>query len=150
MGSKIDRTGEKNINNFGSEMVIVAYKTYSDIDVYFPEYNWTFKHSAYKEFKKGNIKCPYEKRVYGVVGISSIMANWNADFSGYPKTISTGETFGSDNALKYPMKKMWDNEGEKVLYIKSMKFSINDKKGETTLVPKALKEIGRASCRERV
>ena len=29
-----------------------------------------------------------EKRVYGVLGISSIMANWNADFSGYPKTTS--------------------------------------------------------------
>ena len=25
-----------------------------------------------------------EKRVYGVLGISSIMANWNADFTGYP------------------------------------------------------------------
>ena len=44
------------------------------------------------------------KRVYGVLGISSIMANWNADFSGYPKTTSDGETFGSDKALKYPMK----------------------------------------------
>lgn len=33
------------------------------------------------------------KRVYGVIGISSIMANWNADFSGYPKTISDGRTF---------------------------------------------------------
>ena len=40
------------------------------------------------------------KRVYGVIGISSIMANWNADFSGYPKTISDGRTFGSDKALK--------------------------------------------------
>ena len=40
------------------------------------------------------------KRVYGVIGISSIMANWNADFSGYPKTISNGRTFGSDKALK--------------------------------------------------
>lgn len=45
------------------------------------------------------------KRVYGVIGISSVMANWNADFSGYPKTISDGRTFGSDKALKYPMKK---------------------------------------------
>ena len=27
-----------------------------------------------------------DKRVYGVLGISAIMANWNADFSGYPKT----------------------------------------------------------------
>ena len=45
------------------------------------------------------------KRVYGVLGISSIMANWNADFSGYPKTTSDGLVFGSDKALKYPIKK---------------------------------------------
>ena len=45
------------------------------------------------------------KRVYGVIGISSIMANWNADFSGYPKSLSDGTVFGSDKALKYPMKK---------------------------------------------
>ncbi|MCH1981238.1 type I CRISPR-associated protein Cas7 [Ruminococcus sp. OA3] len=76
------------------------------------------------------------KRVYGVLGISSIMANWNADFTGYPKTISDGTVFGSDKALKYPMKKMWDNEGKKVLYIKSMKFSEKD----NALVPKSLKE----------
>lgn len=81
-----------------------------------------------------------DKRVYGVLGISSIMANWNADFSGYPKTTSDGETFGSDKALKYPMKKMWENEGKKVLYIKSMKFSDEGKKGEVTLIPKTLKE----------
>ena len=80
------------------------------------------------------------KRVYGVLGISSIMANWNADFTGYPKTTSNGDTFGSDKAFKYPMKKLWDNKGEKVLYIKSMKLSENNKKKETTLVPRALKE----------
>jgi CRISPR-associated protein Csh2 len=79
------------------------------------------------------------KRVYGIIGISSIMSNWNADFTGYPKTISTGEIFGSDKALKYPMKKMWENQGEKVLYIKSMKLS-EGKKGEVDLVPRSLKE----------
>ena len=77
-----------------------------------------------------------EKRVYGVIGISSVMANWNADFSGFPKTTSGGETFGSDKALKYPMKKMWENEGEKVLYIKSMRLS----KDGTALIPRTLKE----------
>lgn len=77
-----------------------------------------------------------ENRVYGVLGISSIMANWNADFTGYPKSMSDGTVYGSDKALKYPIKKMWDNEGKKVLYIKSMKFS--DKDG--SLVPKSLKE----------
>lgn len=80
------------------------------------------------------------KRVYGVLGISSIMANWNADFSGYPKTTGDGETFGSDKALKYPMKKMWDDEGKKVLYIKSMRLSGENKKGEITLIPRTLKE----------
>lgn len=80
------------------------------------------------------------KRVYGVLGISSVMANWNADFSGFPKTTSDGETFGSDKALKYPMKKMWDNKGKKVLYIKSMKLSEAGKKGEIFLIPKSLRE----------
>lgn len=79
------------------------------------------------------------KRVYGVLGIKSVMSNWNADFSGYPKTISTGEIFGSDKALKFPMKKMWENEGEKVLYIKSLKMD-ESKKGEIKVRPKSLKE----------
>lgn len=80
-----------------------------------------------------------DKRVYGLICISSRMANWNADFTGFPKTTSEGEIFGSDKALKYPMKKAWDNAGDKVLYIKSMKFS-DGKKGESSLVPKSLKE----------
>ena len=48
------------------------------------------------------------KRIYGILGISSVMGNWNADFSGYPKSTTDGNIFGSDKALKYPMKKMWD------------------------------------------
>ena len=31
----------------------------------FPEYNWVFEHADYSNFKKGNIKCPYEPRLYG-------------------------------------------------------------------------------------
>lgn len=77
-----------------------------------------------------------DKRVYGVIGIKSVMANWNADFEGNPKSITDGSVFGSDKALKYPMKKMWQNEGEKVLYIKSFKEDEKDKK----LRPRSLKE----------
>ena len=66
MAKKIDRIGETGRNNFGSEMIIVEYRGYNNIDVYFPEYNWTAKHSEYQNFKKGNIKCPYERRYYGV------------------------------------------------------------------------------------
>lgn len=66
MVAKIDRTGEKNINNFGSEMLIVKYRKWDDIDVYFPEYNWIAKNKAYNNFKNANIKCPYEKRYFGI------------------------------------------------------------------------------------
>lgn len=61
MGRKsINRTGEKGINNFGSEMIIVnSYMKFNDkykrnytyVDVYFPEYNWTFKGVRYESFK---------------------------------------------------------------------------------------------------
>lgn len=79
------------------------------------------------------------KRVYGVLGVASRMSNWNADFTGYPKTTSSGDVFGSDKAFKYPMKKMWENDGKKVLYIKSIKLQEN-KKDETELLPRTLKE----------
>ena len=61
-----DKTGEEKVNNFGSKMVIKEYRGAWDIDVYFPEYNWVAKHINYSNFKKGNIKCPYEPRTYGV------------------------------------------------------------------------------------
>ena len=60
-------------------------------------------------------------RVYGVIGIRSRMANWNADFTGRPKSTSNGDIYGSDKAFKYPIKKMWECEGDKVLYVKSYK-----------------------------
>jgi CRISPR-associated protein Csh2 len=66
-------------------------------------------------------------RVYGVIGIKAKMANWNADFTGRPKSTSNGDIFGSDKALKYPMKKMWEAKGEKVLFIKSWKPEICEK-----------------------
>ena len=62
---KIDRTGEERLNNFGSRMIIKEYRKRDDIDVYFPEYNWTFKHARYDHFKDRKIKCPYEPRLYG-------------------------------------------------------------------------------------
>lgn len=80
-----------------------------------------------------------DKRVYGVLGIRSVMANWNADFSGRPKSISTGEIFGSDKALKYPIKRYFMENGEKVLYTKTYK-SVETKEGM---------ELGVRSLKER-
>ena len=73
------------------------------------------------------------KRVYGIIGIKAKMANWNADFTGRPKSTSNGDIFGSDKALKYPMKKMWENESKHVLYIKSFKKDKNGNMGVNDL-----------------
>lgn len=79
------------------------------------------------------------QRVYGLVGVGAHMANWNADFTGRPKTISDGTIFGSDKALKYSVKNYWVHLGEKVLYYKS--FIIPDKGGDKEkLQPKDLIE----------
>lgn len=75
------------------------------------------------------------QRVFGILGVCAEMANWNADFTGYPKSISDNTIFGSDKAFKYPVKKLWEQGGEKVLYIKSYKL---DKEGK--LIPRSLKE----------
>ena len=64
MGRK-DRTGEERLNSFGSKMVIKEYRGAMDIDVYFPEYNWTSEHVQYSHFKNGKMKCPYEPRYCG-------------------------------------------------------------------------------------
>ena len=65
MGRIKDRVGEINYNTFGSKMIIKEYRNKNSIDVYFPKYNWVFKHAAYSSFKSGKIKCPYEPRYYG-------------------------------------------------------------------------------------
>lgn len=69
------------------------------------------------------------QRVIGLIGVVSRMANWNADFTGLPKTTSDGNIFGSDKALKYSIKRLWVEQGKKVLYIRSYKLG-KSKEGE--------------------
>lgn len=67
-------------------------------------------------------------RVYGIIAIGAYMANFNADLSGYPKATTNNDIFGSDKAVKYPMKRMWLLQGDPVLYIKSMKSGAGSEK----------------------
>jgi len=78
------------------------------------------------------------QRVIGLIGIVSRMANWNADFTGLPKTTSDGNIFGSDKALKYSIKRFWVAQGEKVLYIRS--YKIGTAKDGEKLQPRDLEE----------
>ena len=81
MGMKIDRTGEENINRFGSKMTIIRSNGNKDIDIYFPEYNWISKNKCYGDFKIGNIKCPYEPRTlgHGYIGEGKYNTNENGE-----------------------------------------------------------------------
>lgn len=78
--NKIDRIGETRRNNFGSKIIIVKYRNCMDIDVYFPEYNWIAKNRTYNSFKNGQIKCPFEKTVYGIGYLGS--GNYEAHENG--------------------------------------------------------------------
>ena len=66
MAGFIARIGEINYNKFGSKMIIIEYRKYNDINVYFPEYDWTAENVRYDHFKEGKIKCIYERRTFDV------------------------------------------------------------------------------------
>lgn len=63
---KVDKTGEENYNSFGSKMIITKYINAHNINVYFPEYNWTCKHCCYQHFRDGKMRSPYCKTIYGI------------------------------------------------------------------------------------
>lgn len=66
MSKRTERMGQTRINNFGSVMIITEYRKATDIDVYFPEYDFTVEHATYDAFEKGSIKCVFEPRIYGM------------------------------------------------------------------------------------
>lgn len=61
-----DRVGEENVNRFGSKMIITKYMGANNIEVYFPEYNYTKEQVCYQHFKDGKMRSPYCKTVRGV------------------------------------------------------------------------------------
>lgn len=79
-----DRTGEVRKNNFGTLMKIVCYRTSDDIDVEFQDdYHYVKKHSSYANFRRGNIKNPYDKTRYGVgyLGVGKHTASIDGEYN---------------------------------------------------------------------
>ena len=60
------RVGETKNNTYGSVMIVTRYRNNRDVDVYFPEYNWTANRVHYSSFTRGSLKCPYERRTSGI------------------------------------------------------------------------------------
>lgn len=65
MRQLLDRTGEKNRNNFGSMMEIVEYINNANVLVKFIEHG-DYVRTTYSCFKNGSVKSLYDKSVYGI------------------------------------------------------------------------------------
>jgi CRISPR-associated protein Csh2 len=46
----------------------------------------------------------FKNRVYGFAVIKAINSNYNADFSGQPRTLPNGQVYATDKALKYTVR----------------------------------------------
>ncbi|MBN2518931.1 MAG: type I CRISPR-associated protein Cas7 [Bacteroidales bacterium] len=64
----------------------------------------------------------YNKRVFGSVIVKAINSNYNADFSGQPRTLPNGKVYATDKALKYAIKNYIKDiyTSEKVFYFKRL------------------------------
>lgn len=69
----------------------------------------------------------YKNRVFGCVIVKAINSNYNADFSGQPRTLPDGRVYATDKALKYTIKNFFRavNPEEIVFYFKSLNDNMN-------------------------
>lgn len=69
----------------------------------------------------------FVKRVFGCVVVKAINSNYNADFSGQPRTLPSGTVYATDKAFKYSCKNYIRTvyPEERVFYFKSLNASMN-------------------------
>jgi len=74
-----------------------------------------------------NMKSAFCNRVYGCVIVKSINSNFNADFTGQPRTLPDGVVYSTDKALKYTMKQYFLDfyKSEKVFLTKRYNENLN-------------------------
>ncbi len=69
----------------------------------------------------------FKNRVYGCAVVKAINANYNADFSGQPRTLPNGTVYATDKAFKYTVKNYLKDvyPNETVFYFKSLNEKMN-------------------------
>lgn len=68
----------------------------------------------------------FKNRVFGCVVVKAINSNYNADFSGQPRTLPSGKVYATDKALKYLIKNyLREMNEEKVFYFKTLNDNLN-------------------------
>lgn len=85
----------------------------------------------------------FKNRVFGCAVVKAINSNYNADFSGQPRTLPNGDVYGSDKAFKFSVKNYLKDvySDEYVLYYKRLKAEF---------APYDLSEAYQKKCRTEV
>lgn len=69
----------------------------------------------------------FKNRVFGCTVVKAINSNYNADFSGQPRTLPNGVVYATDKAFKYTIKNYLKdvNDKERLFYFKSLNANLN-------------------------
>lgn len=69
----------------------------------------------------------FSNRVFGCAVVKAINSNYNADFSGQPRTLPNGVVYATDKAFKYTVKNYLKcvYPQDKIFYIKSLNENLN-------------------------
>ena len=69
----------------------------------------------------------FKNRVFGAAIVKAINSNYNADFSGQPRTLPNGIVYATDKAFKYTVKNYIKDvySGEKIFYFKRLSDDFN-------------------------
>ncbi|MDD3160811.1 MAG: type I CRISPR-associated protein Cas7 [Bacteroidales bacterium] len=69
----------------------------------------------------------FKSRVFGCAIVKAINSNYNADFSGQPRTLPSGIVYATDKAFKYTVKNYMKDvfDKEKIFYFKSINANLN-------------------------
>lgn len=69
----------------------------------------------------------FKNRVFGCAIVKAVNANYNADFSGQPRTLPNGTVYATDKAFKYTVKNYLKDvyPNERVFYFKSLNENLN-------------------------
>ncbi len=69
----------------------------------------------------------FKNRVFGCAIVKAINSNYNADFSGQPRTLPNGTVYATDKAYKYTVKNYLKDvySNDKVFYFKSLNENLN-------------------------
>ena len=72
-------------------------------------------------------KMKFENRVFGCAIVKAINSNYNADFTGQPRTLPDGTVYATDKALKYTVKYFIENQHPEhtIFYFKRLNDNMN-------------------------